>query len=499
MSLELIGFITLIAGGLCLMLGPRFSTFTLLLATLLGAAAATVLTGAGGASLPPANVLLFFLALDLMLRPQLRSAALSEFIGFRPGFWLLLTVVYGVLSAFVMPRIFAGDTTVFIVGHSDSGGNSFVELPLGPVSGNTTQSIYLCGDLVCFAVFAAYGYRKTGLRDLALAALTCAFVNIAFAGIDLVTFWTGTADALSIIRNAGYRMLNDAEIAGVKRIVGSFTEASVFAYMTLGLLAFTTTLWLRGLYERASGIAAVLSFICILFTTSTTGYAGLTVLALVQQTIGIVRIASNRASRNDFVFVALLPGVAAAITLLLWASTPTRAIVERVFELTVAEKLQSQSGVERSSWNQKAILALIDTKGLGAGVGSVRASSWLVAVPSNIGFFGSLTFGSFVVLILFGGRVRVPPRPGGRGSAWHSASQEQDALHRYEAEAIRSACRASCVAFIVGASIAGSFVDLGLPFFIFAGTASRRPFLRKAPRARIETLADAGIGRLAGA
>jgi hypothetical protein len=468
MTLEIIGALTLLAGLGCMIIGQTFATYAFLISTLLGSAAATVLTALGGASIPPAHLLLLFMSLELVLRPASLWTGLSSIAQAREGFWLLLTVAYGVFSAFVMPRLFAGSVDLFIIGHTASGAQSFIAAPLGPVSGNMTQSIYLIGDLVCFIIFYAYGSSAKGLKTIALAAITCSVVNVAFAMLDLMTYWTGTAYVFDFIRNASYRMLDDVEIAGLKRIVGSFAEASAFAFATLGLLAFNLTLWLRGVYTWWTGPAALASVVCLLFTTSTTGYAGFAVLICTFVAFALFQVMIGRATRPMMFFLAFLPAVVLVAGIVVATSAPLRTTVEKLFETTIAEKFASQSGVERSSWNRQAIAAFPATFGFGAGLGSVRSSSWIVAVPSSLGAFGSLTLGIFVVMLLLGGRRTA-------NSDRSLPSRHQAPLTADHHDAIKWACRSACFASIVGASIAGSFVDLGLPFFLFAGAACGRP------------------------
>jgi hypothetical protein len=107
------------------------------------------------------------------------------------------------------------------------------------------------------------------------------------------------------------------------------------------------------------------------------------------------------------------------------------------------------------------LINFTDTYGLGAGVGSVRASSFPIAVLGNIGALGALTYGLFLFEVLFSRRNRwAEPFPAG----------------------CQSAARWACLAQLIGASVAGSFIDLGLPFFIFAGIACAGPVPLIAPR-----------------
>jgi hypothetical protein len=125
-----------------------------------------------------------------------------------------------------------------------------------------------------------------------------------------------------------------------------------------------------------------------------------------------------------------------------------------MIDQTVFDKLSSDSGVERTRWNEQAMVNFADTDGLGAGVGSVRASSFPIAVLGNIGLPGAVTYGIFLLQLFFGRRGR-----------WQAPFPA----------ACQGAARWACFTQLVAASVAGSFIDLGLPFFVFAGLACATP------------------------
>jgi hypothetical protein len=90
------------------------------------------------------------------------------------------------------------------------------------------------------------------------------------------------------------------------------------------------------------------------------------------------------------------------------------------------------------------------------GTGSTRASSFPVAVLASLGVFGALTYGAFLLLLL--GKP-IPPT--------------QDHFTR----SVLLACRAACFTLLAATCVAGSFIDLGLPFFAFAGFAAGLTYL----------------------
>src|SRR5882757_298787 len=115
MTVEVIGLIAMVVGLISLFLSPAFITYMFLAFTLLGAAAASVLESLGGTNISPGHLLLGFLCIKLLGSREISHDA-AEGLGIgRPGFWLLLTLIYGMISAFVMPRLFYGQTEVFLV------------------------------------------------------------------------------------------------------------------------------------------------------------------------------------------------------------------------------------------------------------------------------------------------------------------------------------------------------------------------------------------------
>src|SRR6185437_7881978 len=265
MYLEPIGIATLVAGLLGFAFGLRFAIPVFACAILFGASAALILPALGNANIQPAHLLLAFLVAMVSTRRAMlrRMASCARFP--KPGFWLAMTVLYAILSAWFFPRLFHDMTDIFGL-HTDNAGH-VVLTPLAPTSGNLTQSVYLAGDLACFLVMSAYARGADGKRIIAQAILICAAANLVFAVLDLATAATNTSEWLSYIRNATYRQLKDADALGTKRIVGSFSEASAFGFTTLGFFAFSLQLWFEGAYRRIALVVAVLSLVALFFST----------------------------------------------------------------------------------------------------------------------------------------------------------------------------------------------------------------------------------------
>lgn len=122
----------------------------------------------------------------------------------------------------------------------------------------------------------------------------------------------------------------------------------------------------------------------------------------------------------------------------------------------------SASGEERAYWNVKSLQSIVDTSGLGIGFGSSRASSWPIAVLSQLGFFGSLMMALLLGVLVSGiGRVREWVDP--------------------ETDAVVTSVRNAALAGIVASSVSAGSADPGILFFtVFAVVATARVRARSA-------------------
>ncbi len=448
MQIELIGVIAFVIGLISLGRGPGFSVYMIFLSTLLGASAAAILSFLGGASLQPAHLMLGFVLLKIGSNPYRLADGLSSLSFPRPGFWLLITVLYSLVGAVLFTRLFAGSTNVYAIARLGDGVRIAL-VPLVPTTGNITQSVYFASDLLTYIAFYACS-RELGSRNLEVlcsAIVASAFANFAFGLIDVATYLTGTGELLSFLRNAGYTMLVEVEMAGFKRVVGSFSEASSYGSASLFFFTFTGKLWLEGVFPRRAGIAAAVSLIAVIASTSTTGYAGLAILVAFEYLTCLYMLVIHRNStRNATIFIFLGPFVVVFIIMFAALQESVWTAGQNIYQAAFSEKLSSDSGVERSSWNYQGLQNLFETNGLGVGVGSTRTSSWPLAVLASLGVIGTITYLAFVLLFFF-----ARPASDGRTKSFQKAT------------------RSACISQVVLSSIGSPFVDLGLLFFICAG------------------------------
>ncbi|TXN19460.1 hypothetical protein FV225_28400, partial [Methylobacterium sp. WL93] len=311
MSLEPIGIITIIIGIISIYIGIDFAILVLTPLTLLGAAGAILLSSG---TIQPPHLFLGFILIVLFFNRAVISDTFSHFKTGRIIFWLFALNIYATVSAIFFPRIFSGITQVNTIGVSDYG-PAVLEVPLGPTSGNITQTIYQTANFFCFLFITLYCRSEKEYRVLLRSIVICAFTNIFFAAADLITFWTNTPYLLGFIRNAGYALHIEEAGAGLHRIAGSFTETSAFSYATIGILCFTARLFIIGFQPIVMGVISAISLFLLLISTSSTAIAVVPIIILYQYFISAVDIMIRRHSRSQIAFIAIAPFSIIAIVL----------------------------------------------------------------------------------------------------------------------------------------------------------------------------------------
>ena len=300
-------------------------------------------------------------------------------------------MVYAMLSALLLPRMFAGLVEVIPLGGADLTGSSL----LAPRPGNVTQTGYMLSSYLTALAFAVIGSRLDVRRHY-LQALLWGGLTVILAGlIDLACYRAGLSALLDPFRTASYTLLTDVEAAGAKRVVGFTPEAS--AYGGLCVAGASTILFLRPLYregrQRLAATAVLLGLLAMgALSTSATAYVGCGILAAVY----LFDLARRFLDRNAFGRDVLgwevgLLSIVALIAFAVAALAPERiAPIFDMFDKVVLQKTASYSFYQRSMWTRTGWQAFLDTGGLGAGLGSLRTSNWSISIIGSTGVFGAL-------------------------------------------------------------------------------------------------------------
>lgn len=426
--------------------GTRMIT-VFVIACLFGGSAAASIPGLGGAPLTPA-----VFALPFLLVHALRAGGagnVTRQITSGPGPWLAWMVAWGVVGAFLLPRVFLGDTFVNTTDrNSFSLGVSFI--PLRPNSTNITQACYAVGGAAAYFLLSALLARDTCLERFRRAVLLLAGLNCLAAVINLAEHLLGFPGVMEFVRNANYAQMDGGEVGGLVRISGTFPEASAFSAFTVPLFAFTASLWRSGPSRPVAGWLALISFALLAFSTSSTAYASLLIYFACLAAAALWRVLwQGKTPVLDAPALILWLGLVIVCCVLL-LKPELMARVGDFFQVTLLRKLESSSGVERSSWNAQAWINFVDTFGLGAGLGSARASSFPMVLLSNLGVVGTALFIAFVVQVLRG--------------AFGASDAATAPVARAAGHAV--------LATLIAASISGTVFDLGMAFYAFAAAAA---------------------------
>lgn len=391
----LLGILTLLLCGPLLVRGTLLS---MLIATmflsLLGGSAAIILPALGNSSVQPAILALGFLALKCLMPGPQRTLLFEQSV--RAQRFLILFVVYGIGSALLLPRLFAG--LIYVTPLRPIPGRFlYTVLPLGFSAQNITVSVYLVATLIAaIAGYMAAGQPRAHER-IARTASVIALVH-AFLGLTSVlfanTFWT---TILGWFRNGSYAQLNQA-FDGLVRMNGIWPEPATYASFGFVWLVFTTELWLRDIDTRWSGKAALLIGVALLASTSSTAIIGLGAYSLIL----IVRLAlaPRHFEFSKIAIVALNLSVALVALLMLFAFDQTlldRAIT--LAEQIIFNKAQSESGLQRAFWAKQGIDAFAFSWGIGIGAGSFRSSSLITAILGSMGVVGMISFLGHLYLV----------------------------------------------------------------------------------------------------
>ena len=372
------------------------TVLVLLLASIPFGSLALLPPGIIGMSLLPQSMFAVVLILKV-LSPQVMplSSKLWAALQLHHLGYLALYLLVGAVATMIMPRLFGGE--VVIVPMRDIWGAEM----LSPVTANFTQLGYVTlSVLTAFAVMLMAD-EPSFTRTLLTSVLTGGIVTVATGLIDIAAVATGLEGMLKPLRNADYAYLTSAEIVGVRRVVGFTPEAATYGSICVQFLAGIALL--RTLYEGrqrvlATTCAASLGVLAV-FSTSSTAYLGLAVLAAVYAVNWVRRAILSSSLGQSGLVMELLVGLGVAATLLvIWIINPKlfdpliNLVEEQIFN-----KPLSSSFYERSFWNTTAWNAVLSTWGLGVGFGSTRTSNWFAAVVSNAGLLGAVFMALFLV------------------------------------------------------------------------------------------------------
>jgi hypothetical protein len=411
-----------------------------------GATAVVTITSLGGSS--PLIYALFgaVLLTAVAVRPGILRELGVAFGTIRATWVVAALMLYAIAGAMLFPRLFAGQTTVFVAARAVGTAGGIEEVSLSPVSGNISQTAYLLLGALTMLAFCVLLQSRDRIAQVRMGFFLWVILHTGMGVIDLLGKLAGLGDVLAPIRTASYAMLTETIEGGFWRITGGGSEASAFGSGSLAGLSFCYVYWRRTGSPLARNLALVLLALTVL-CTSTTAYVGLAILGIPAAGAIVVSLLAGSARRED---MWIIGGLFVLLCLALATSLLVQGFFDpliSLFDRMVLNKASSASGQERAYWNAKSLRAFVDTLGFGVGFGSSRASSWPIAVISQLGLIGSILMATLLGILLRGmGR-----------------------LERYvdpETAAVVASVRAATLACVVAGSLSAGSADPGMIFFV---------------------------------
>jgi hypothetical protein len=432
--------IALILCAAILWTGPLRGAVLVFLTMPFDSAAAVNLTGLGSITLTDATTLAMAVSLGLHGRwfPGLLGSILA---GPYMRAMVLLLVIIGIGAVF-LPRVFYQSTEVYAFLRG-AGGPRITLTPLHPTGSNIGQSFRMGMSGLVFFLMLHVFRTAHGARHVFRAMVAASVAHILLSLADLMTPLFGR-NLLGPLRTAMVNVLDNQVLFGMRRLIAGFPEPSGFGAYTIGLYGFWLRLWF-GRGGILAGLMTLAMLVLLVRSTSSAAYANLILFTgafLIWHSRAVV--GGRRPLLIYAVLVAMVPGTVGAAVLV----QELVPIAGDFLDTTLFSKLQSHSGSTRMSWNLQALINLLDTYGLGAGIGSVRASGWVFACLGNLGLIGTAVYLWLVARILL---VRLP-MTAPRGAA-----------------ALVPALQTASAAVVLQAAMLLPYPNLGMPFFAMAG------------------------------
>jgi hypothetical protein len=397
MELTPIGILILAIWALCAYRGILYAFECTLCMLPFGMASVVNLPAVGGMSLMAGSVCA---ALTIVLYVLQLINQRHDRVGIHipnGGLPLIALGLYGIISATINVRLFAGDIRVFSLDRSATGSGDGIYgrlVPLQPNSGNISQTFYLLLSIAFF--FVAFEIlRKHGTQLLHRSLQLVALIHLCLAALDACAL----DSLLAPLRTANYELLSHHTIAGFPRVIGGFAEASAFGSFSTILCTYFAFDWIHRQSKRSALLACLLS-VCIIASFSSTAYAGAFVLCAWLTAKLLYRLSIGQLSKTfalSGLGLCCLFGLAGLALLIL---SPVGESVNTVFSNLILDKAGSDSGQERGAWALSGFHTFIDTYGLGAGIGSIRSNGWASVYAGSVGMPGTACLLTFLYIIL---------------------------------------------------------------------------------------------------
>lgn len=359
--------------------------------------------GQGAYGVSPYNLTALLTCAVLLVR--LWRTPRLDFLSTAPRAGTLLLSAYvliAVLGAFVLPHWFAGVPVHLLL---DPGGFDRPAVGLHFTVSNLAQAANL-GVHACVLLFMLQAASRPEWRlERLLWGLGAAVAAVVLIGLyERLAHLGGWASFNAFwMSNPGYSQLGNHEVAGILRIVAPFSEASYASAFLAAIWSGLLALALLGRAGRWWPLAALpIVGLALLNPLGSTGWAAAGIASAVIVLIASIRALRDASLRRRVIGVWAACAVAGAALLLAPHVSPAGQKVSELVSTALLNKLESGSARSRTRSNEHAVAVARQTYGLGAGLGSNRASSYFASLLSNTGVAGLAAFAGMLIALAAG-------------------------------------------------------------------------------------------------
>ena len=370
-------------------------------------AAAVVMVGSVGLSPGYYMVLLVILRI---LTEALRGGLPISREMLPPLASLLLFLLAAIISLWAAVAFFQGNVIVL------GGGDNFQLTLAAPFKfrrENLTQLSYL---VLSVTLTVALGIRLSRIPSHGLAKMIDQGMVYCMIFCHALCLWQWLSYHTSFVNwphdfffsNKSYAYREDQIMLDEVRLSGPFSEPSSLAAAYAGFLFYGFQRF-RVDGSAKSMLLLIFNVLILFLSKSSTGFLLIGLFAVVVLTRAVARGITGTLRLPRSVTAAGLTaiGLAFAATLgAIWYVVEHREFVSSLLDMLIFKKQEGSSYRERSGSNLIALQILVDTGGVGIGIGSHKPSSFLLTLLSNVGVAGTLMFGLFVYQI-----TKLPYRP----------------------------------------------------------------------------------------
>jgi len=456
----LFGLISIAVGLLLLVRGTSLDLLRfMMISTLFSGSSAITMTALGGSAISPAHLALAFLIARILLPGSGEYSRIAPAVSVN-GF-LVFYALYGAVTAFVLPRLFAWQMYVAPLRPVTITG-LFDTVPLVFTTQNITTAVYMVGSMLAGVCATIVARKPDAPRKIVATVCFMGWAHAFFGVLGVILTNIGLGDVLNVFRNGSHAQLEQS-YNGMVRMTGIFPEASFYASYAFTLFVFAFECWMRDVRPRMTGVTALVLLAVLIFSTSGSGYLSLGAYGALM-IVRLLLLRQQLSPRKALVVVAvMLTGLIAALSMIMLVPALADQLGE-MFEHMTMDKADSDSGRQRSFWAMQGWHAFLATYGLGIGAGSFRSSSLFMAALGSMGVIGIVTLVCHIINVFKPLRASTYSNP------------------KDERLATGAAASWTLVSMLIPASISAASPDPGVTFAVMAGLALEWRRLRSQAR-----------------